>query len=493
VPVVSLVGKSLVSRMGKSILTNAGVPELAVDTLEAYEQAAIRLAGDVEALRAFRRDVRQQLASNGLGNATIFAREFEQACESLLERHRAGLARPPSTIPILPAKEIMRRAYEVLRRGNDQGAARIVEHCLRHHPDHGAAHLLKAMQTAWEGDLDAANAYLLERIDRFSPADRVSALLTIARHHLLMREPQEASAVLEGLSAAQVADPFDAVQVALTQAAACHPGSSPQPAPAPAPVTDGAWSALVVVPCDSDSQFAGIRQDLTQRLQVPQGVRLQIVQCGEASRAQDYPRLAAAHGCDAFIVLQKNIRVVAPDFLQRVHAALATSDVVGFAGARRWDRLDWRFDAFEQKAGCFMVPSTERPGMVDLRLLGLDRQAAVPDMAVLDGGLLAMASRQVEAAPWDERLLGCDSLLEEEWTHAAARAGLRLAVRRDLGVLIDSQVRLDDRDRLEAREHCAQVHGFDALDTPDEDHLALSVPATGPAQALEIQARYLAP
>lgn len=485
VPVVTMAGESLVSRMGASILTNAGAPELVVRTLDEYVAVAIRLANDVEALRTFRREVRGRIARNGLGNAEIYTREFEQAVLDLLERKRAGQLPRHGRIAALPAKEIMRRAYEVLRRGNEEGASRIVEHCLRHYPDHGAAHLLKALQVAWAGDVDAANAYLLERIDRFAPADQVSAWLTIARHHLLVRDTDEARAAVAHLEGCSVEDPFDAAQLALTRAACAAPTAPRTPEPPPV-----GWRTRVVIPCDDGARFEQLRAELLQAIDVPQGGHLEVVRCDEHDRHASYAELAGA-ACDAVVLLQRNIRVMARDLLTSVWQGLQQADVLGFAGADRWDRLDWRLDVFERKAGCFMVPSMERPGAVDLRLLGPGRARLSTGMAVLDGGLLAMRPQALASAAWDEKLLGCDTLLEEAWTHAAGQGGQRLGVHRGLGVLLDTGHRLDDRDRLEAREHYVQVRGFDPLDTPDEDHLALSVPVADGAQALQVVERYL--
>ena len=58
-PVVSLAGKTAVSRGGLSILSNVGMPELVNRNVEDYVQTAITLAGDREKLRDLRSTLRR--------------------------------------------------------------------------------------------------------------------------------------------------------------------------------------------------------------------------------------------------------------------------------------------------------------------------------------------------------------------------------------------------------------------------------------------------
>ena len=79
VPVVSLAGRDHMTRVGSSILSNAGLPELAASSHDAYVEAAARLASDLPALSALRAALRPRLQQSALMDAPRFARNVEAA------------------------------------------------------------------------------------------------------------------------------------------------------------------------------------------------------------------------------------------------------------------------------------------------------------------------------------------------------------------------------------------------------------------------------
>jgi predicted O-linked N-acetylglucosamine transferase (SPINDLY family) len=84
VPVVTLAGATHVSRVGASLLTNVGLPELVAETPEQYLDIAQRLAIDVERRRALRTGMRARLLTSRLLDASGFVRDLEAAyCEML--------------------------------------------------------------------------------------------------------------------------------------------------------------------------------------------------------------------------------------------------------------------------------------------------------------------------------------------------------------------------------------------------------------------------
>ena len=86
VPVVSFAGKNHMTRIGLSILSNAGLPELAARNYDDYVRAAAGLAGDLPALRALRATLRQRLQKSVLMDATRFARNVEAAYRVMWRR-----------------------------------------------------------------------------------------------------------------------------------------------------------------------------------------------------------------------------------------------------------------------------------------------------------------------------------------------------------------------------------------------------------------------
>jgi predicted O-linked N-acetylglucosamine transferase (SPINDLY family) len=79
VPVVTLVGQTVVGRAGLSQLTNLGLPELIAQTPQQYVQIATDLAGDLPRLAELRRTLRGRMEASPLMDAPRFARNVEAA------------------------------------------------------------------------------------------------------------------------------------------------------------------------------------------------------------------------------------------------------------------------------------------------------------------------------------------------------------------------------------------------------------------------------
>jgi protein O-GlcNAc transferase len=79
VPVISLVGNRTSSRYGLSFLTGAGLSEFAVESPEAFVEAAQKLSNNLEDLTTLRAQLRKQIAQSPLCNGPDFARSVENA------------------------------------------------------------------------------------------------------------------------------------------------------------------------------------------------------------------------------------------------------------------------------------------------------------------------------------------------------------------------------------------------------------------------------
>jgi protein O-GlcNAc transferase len=77
VPVVTLAGDRHASRVGTSILTNVGLPELIAKTLEEYVEIAVRLANEIKKLQSLRGNLREMLRRSPLCNAGKFITDLE--------------------------------------------------------------------------------------------------------------------------------------------------------------------------------------------------------------------------------------------------------------------------------------------------------------------------------------------------------------------------------------------------------------------------------
>jgi predicted SAM-dependent methyltransferase len=86
VPVITLAGGTHVSRVGASILSQAGMPDLVAASPEEYLRKACALAADRPRLQSLRAGMRARLQGTPLLDATAFARSIEGAYDGMWRR-----------------------------------------------------------------------------------------------------------------------------------------------------------------------------------------------------------------------------------------------------------------------------------------------------------------------------------------------------------------------------------------------------------------------
>ena len=91
-PVLTCVGETYVSRMGGSLLTTLGMPDLVTGTLEDYEREAIALARDPERMLALRERLARARATSALFDMPAFAASLEKAYARMARGARSGEA-----------------------------------------------------------------------------------------------------------------------------------------------------------------------------------------------------------------------------------------------------------------------------------------------------------------------------------------------------------------------------------------------------------------
>ena len=79
VPLITLAGGHFASRMGATILTNAGLHELIAKDTDEYVRLAVDLAQDRNRLRSLRHNLRDRVAASPMMNQGAFARNMETA------------------------------------------------------------------------------------------------------------------------------------------------------------------------------------------------------------------------------------------------------------------------------------------------------------------------------------------------------------------------------------------------------------------------------
>jgi protein O-GlcNAc transferase len=79
VPVITLAGETHICRVGVSLLTSVGLPELIAGSPEQYVQLVVDLAKDASRLRRLRSELRERMLASPLMDASGFARNVESA------------------------------------------------------------------------------------------------------------------------------------------------------------------------------------------------------------------------------------------------------------------------------------------------------------------------------------------------------------------------------------------------------------------------------
>ncbi len=95
VPVIALAGKTHAARVGVSLLSSVGLPELIAQTPAAYVERALALAGDLQRLAALRASLRKTVAHSALTDATRFTRSLEAAYREMWKRWCTQQQRSP--------------------------------------------------------------------------------------------------------------------------------------------------------------------------------------------------------------------------------------------------------------------------------------------------------------------------------------------------------------------------------------------------------------
>ncbi|SHI83589.1 Glycosyl transferase family 41 [Anaerovibrio lipolyticus DSM 3074] len=81
---MSLYGARRGSRFGLSILSNTGLGELAVSSLDEYIDRAVGLSGDVEVLDILHKNLRKMITSSPIMDSKKYIKELEEAYITIL-------------------------------------------------------------------------------------------------------------------------------------------------------------------------------------------------------------------------------------------------------------------------------------------------------------------------------------------------------------------------------------------------------------------------
>jgi predicted O-linked N-acetylglucosamine transferase (SPINDLY family) len=88
--VVTLTGSSFAGRVGTSLLSAIGLPELIADTPAAYESIALNLARDPHRLARIRKKLARNRETHPLFDTARYTRNLEAVYSAMWRRHQNG-------------------------------------------------------------------------------------------------------------------------------------------------------------------------------------------------------------------------------------------------------------------------------------------------------------------------------------------------------------------------------------------------------------------
>ena len=97
-PVITKIGKGFAARVGGSLLTSVGLPEMITDSEEEYEALALNLARDPVKLKNIKNKLGHGLSSGPLFDTQSYTKSLERAFSMTYKRHSHGL--PPAELSI---------------------------------------------------------------------------------------------------------------------------------------------------------------------------------------------------------------------------------------------------------------------------------------------------------------------------------------------------------------------------------------------------------
>ena len=475
VPMVSRYGLALPSRMGRSMLSNLGMDDLAVDSMPEYIEAAVSLANDIKRRIQFRLKARELFASSALGNGTVFARHFEHAIVTALNSAVQNTNRAES--PSLTCEEMVRRAYTALSFRQPEASERIAALCLEKFPTSGLAHVLASNMLSRKGDLTAALEYLNGILPLVEYSDRVTVVINMMKLALMTTDSELSSSIFN--TSVSTNDEIEKLQIRLLQIAYkwANSENSHLTEIIQHPTQTG-LIFLIAISTDDPSYFERTKYKLHSTWILSPSSKVEFVQIRRTDRVK-YLNIILEKNSNplTFVVLiQSDALPVHPHFLAYAVKGMMVCDVLSYAGSEDFHRIDWLHAPFHKRHGVVLSHSDEHPDFTDVQLFGSAHNSVETGLSVLSGKLLIFKPHTwLEFNP-NEDLLHAGCLMEEAWTHVLAIKGKILAVSHRLGVSILGEPNPQVDHLTSGRQAVVEEFGLQVFSDADTDRLLLTAP-----------------
>lgn len=227
----------------------------------------------------------------------------------------------------------------------------------------------------------------------------------------------------------------------------------------------GCISAIV---CSvTESKLERLRQNLGERLA---GEDWELVHIGDAaSLAEGYQRGRLRARGDLLIFCHDDIRILSPDFSDRLRAYLAANDLIGVAGTTYSSGPDWAWSGAPHLYCWVSQPHFARQSAEagNVTMLMGAHGPCVADAQLLDGLFLAMHAAVFDRIGFDAVNFDGFHGYDLDFSYRAHLAGIRTAICMDLCLFHESPGNFDATYRRYAQRFCAKLpQACLALDAP---------------------------
>jgi hypothetical protein len=440
VPVVTLAGEILLSRMGASMLSALGLPHLVARSFSEYVEIAGSLAMDSHQLDELRGSLRARMRDSALGNGKKFASHFESACLSALNNDAIGGGRKDrdSTVPwTIPEEEAIRRAFVVLDSGNRSSAERVIDYLCRHYPQSPAGKLLRAWILENNGSLEAAHQLVLDAISGVAGDTRLGAVSQLIRLEIGMKqfcsaEERAETELLKDIS------PTQRLLLSSYGALARAMQGKPFPARTSERSDRNSCARITVIICSVDkARFERTQRSLNRALGQD---NYQLVCISDAtSLSEAYNRGIGKASGEVLIFCHDDVEIAGAEFRRSLDDALTTCDIIGVAGATKVTGPTWWHAGIDCARGAVVMPSPEHGKPLCLSVYGGIGTPISQGVACIDGLFMAVKREVLDRLRFDESTFDGFHLYDLDFSFEAAKAGFHIGVVPKLGLLHHSR------------------------------------------------------
>lgn len=465
VPVLTLAGQSLTSRMGGSVMSSLGMQAWVCTSLDEYVEKAIQFSNDISVLEAFRAEARGRYEASALGNGKLFVADLESAYKKVL----AGeIPLNQSSRARVEEQELLRRARRVMASGQYDSAMRIVDYCLREYPGCGEAIVMKTWQYIEKQAYAEAASLVAGGLATATSGlpDMYVQALRIAVYSGDKQAYQAGLIAFNELSSS-LSTFKDSFFLKLLNA-----GSN---------IVDqtGRYVAellatrilVVVVGGGADSSA------VLDKSRYPDAT-FRYVSYGD--RLEYYQEIDDLDSYDFVVLSRSDYTIYNFNLVDTFTRSLTNLDVVGFAGSRVWNRFDWLNGPAPNKEACVWLPIANREGMYELNLYTTSFNEIEAGMIVLDGGFLVMKPQvfdKFRSVEWPFDYGGGDFLFEQYAANQLHSANYRLGVCKSLGLTAEFErgFKIEKSDDADLRRYISEKQGFEDL-FPVSDYSCIAFP-----------------